>query len=271
MRKKPWKKLLFMNIAIVVALVIAKSSLLVQEEELIIRYHYATYNTASTVVSVALAIAGVALIANAIVLLVSQRDATAEAKKRRTAEATMAAAKMASARLDTPEGVYSYLEKLRDTLHAEYPAEMSKVTSDLLNQLDRMNKLQANLEELFRANDISKLGEVRDLLQDIENAICMSSTKRLINYYIVGGAGLFVGHAEQTIADNRYLLGQAQGVLTDVAEFVNGGKSLDDVKQQIQTFRTTIQSFVKEEHDNETQFEKDFGIAARSDGSTWAR
>lgn len=158
--------------------------------------------------------------------------------------------------LDTPERVYNYLRTMMAKAEANNPyyvpaAEAAKRAKTLIGQLDEMNEIQARLEELLEVNNITKLDETKDLLQDIENAICMINTRKLINYYVVGGWSAFVAHAEQISEENQELLGQAQGMLDDIVEFVNGGKSLDEVKSRVSGFRKTIQAFVKEESEDE--------------------
>ncbi|MBR0488369.1 hypothetical protein IJJ39_01685 [Candidatus Saccharibacteria bacterium] len=171
--------------------------------------------------------------------------------------------------LATPEGIYNYILQVRNKFTTPSPKMfMFHTINAIKNQLDEMNELQEKLDKLFSANDMADLGDARNLLQDIEDAICMASTKRLINYYIIGGENALFEHVEQTISDNELLLTQARGVLTDIVEYVNGDKTIDDISNHIAIFRKTIQNFMKEENENEAQLNEDSGgITLSLDGN----
>ena len=169
--------------------------------------------------------------------------------------------------LATPEGIYNYILQVREAFCYSTPNTFHAMDT-IKKQLDEMNELQEKLDKLFSANDMADLGDARNLLQDIEDAICMASTKRLINYYIIGGENALLEHAEQTISDNELLLTQARGVLTDIVEYVNGDKTIDDISNHIAIFRKTIQNFMKEENKNEAQLDEDSGgITLSLDGN----
>lgn len=169
--------------------------------------------------------------------------------------------------LATPEGIYNCILQMRN----EFSFANSKtfrMMDTIKEQLDEMNRLQEKLDKIFAVNDMADLGDARNLLQDIEDAVCMASTKRLINYYIIGGENALFEHAEQTISDNELLLTQARGVLTDIVEYVNGDKTIDDISKHIAIFRKTIQNFMKEENENEAQLDEDSGgITLSLDGN----
>lgn len=171
--------------------------------------------------------------------------------------------------LATPEGIYNYILQVRNEFTTPSPKMfMFHKINAIKNQLDEMNELQEKLDKLFVANDMADLGDARNLLQDIEDALCMASTKRLINYYIIGGENALFEHVEQTISDNELLLTQARGVLADIVEYVNGDKTIDDISNHIAIFRKTIQNFMKEENKNEAQLDEDSGgITLSLDGN----
>lgn len=169
--------------------------------------------------------------------------------------------------LATPEGIYNCILRVRNEFYYANSKAYHSINA-IKEQLDEMNELQEKLDKLFSANDMADLGDARNLLQDIEDAICMASTKRLINYYIIGGENALFEHAEQTISDNELLLTQARGILTDIVEYVNGDKTIDDISKHIAIFRKTIQNFMKEENENEAQLNEDFGgITLSLDGN----
>ena len=169
--------------------------------------------------------------------------------------------------LATPEGIYNCISQMRNEFSFANSKAFHSINA-IKEQLDEMNKLQEKLDKIFAVNDMADLGDARNLLQDIEDAICMASTKRLINYYIIGGENALLEHAEQTISDNELLLTQARGVLTDIVEYINGDKTIDDISKHIAIFRKTIQNFMKEENKNEAQLDEDSGgITLSLDGN----
>ena len=155
--------------------------------------------------------------------------------------------------LETPEGIHNYVARL-----LERPA-IHPTVATILDQLRQMDELQERLNELFTVNGIVNLGDASKLLQDVEDALCMVSTKRLISYYIVGGETMLLNHSERVIADNELLLEQARGVLKDIVEYINGDKTINDVTSHIKVFQKTIQNFIQEEKDNDSQSQEDFG------------
>lgn len=170
--------------------------------------------------------------------------------------------------LDNPEAVYSYLKDIRDKFPLGSEAsvnELHRKTNTVLSQLDAMNDLQDRLEELFRVNDIQGLVDCRELLQDIEDAICLVSTRGLINYYIVGLDELYGKHIDATISDNNQLLGQTQLVLYELVEFVNGSTSLDEIKAKIAAFHDHIRGYINKEASAEFKMEMPKDVTAAAD------
>ncbi|MBQ3348397.1 hypothetical protein IJG90_02675 [Candidatus Saccharibacteria bacterium] len=262
--KKPRRHLILMLVGLILVIVFGvgwKVINLTAEPELIIRFHYSGFRVIQNIANVLL-YASAALMGTNTGLLI--RDYSKYRKEKMTADTSMREAKekredeRKKNPLTTPEGIHRYIQDVKTEFFSSN-SKMYHLAATVLGQLDKMNEFQDKLDKLFSANDISGLGDARDLLQDIEDAICMVSTKRLINYYIVGGGDAFLEHVERTISDNQLLLDQASGVLSDIVEYINGDKSVDDVTSHIIVFRKTIQRFMKEENDDENQFQKDFG------------
>lgn len=222
------------------------------KDDLVVKLHYSGYQAIDTVFFVAsmvFFVAAVSLQTYCCVLTVRERKRDKELEEK-------AEPIRSEPILGTPEGIYRYLDKMRQcaennfgSLHSTDNVDVSTRVHILLAQLDKMNEIQSKLEELLEMNNITSLDETKDLLQDIENAICMTNDRNLINYYVVGGWGSFIEHNEQISNENWSLLEQAQGLLDDIVEFVNGGKSLDQVKNRVDAFRSTVRSFLKEENE----------------------
>lgn len=222
------------------------------KDDLIVKYHYSGYNALHIVFCVLPYICfGVALglAAYRLIMGIHMNKADKERAKMQEAERRKRS-------LETPEGVYEYASQLHDTALSERKAlphvdstveKAIEETRNVIAQLDCMNEIQRNLVRLLELNNVTKLDETKDLLQDIENAICMTNVKKLINYYVVGGWEEFLVYSGTIIGENRGLLDEAQGVLDDTTKFVNGGKSLDDVKARVRSFRNVISKFIEEE------------------------
>ncbi|MBR2587255.1 hypothetical protein IKE71_02665 [Candidatus Saccharibacteria bacterium] len=150
--------------------------------------------------------------------------------------------------LGTPEGVYEYIK------------QMDHGPVEVREQLDKMNTLQARLDELLAINHHeTSLKEAQDLLQAIENAICLN-VRKAINFRIVGGESAFSAtRVSKLTAENAELLVGAEELLFSLAEFINNGKGdLRAIVQRMKDYRETINEML-EEDDNEKHDEEDSG------------
>lgn len=231
------------------------------EPGITIRFHYSGFKLIQNIVNVCL-YASAGWMGASFGLLLRDRQRYQKEKKVASASLEQIQKQLQNEQrktsLATPEGIYNYILQVREAFCYSTPNTFHAMDA-IKKQLDEMNELQEKLDKLFSANDMADLGDARNLLQDIEDAICMASTKRLINYYIIGGEKALLEHVEQTISDNELLLTQARGVLTDIVEYVNGDKTIDDISNHIAIFRKTIQIFMKEENENEAQLDEDSG------------
>ena len=225
----------------VVGLTVGLSLLRLNEAKLIIRLHYSGYRWIRGVIRFVFACFigfGLANFVRIVSSLIQDKR-----------EANLASARLAQqqrdSKLETPESILNHLKAM---LLEEESDEVSEWLKKLISQLEVMNELQNRLNELLSTNDVSSLDGVKDLLQKVENAICFSKVKRLINYYTGGGETLFLQNAQEIHSEIRDLLEQAQKLVNYVVDFVNSNNNTDtDVKLQISSFMQTIQSFLEED------------------------
>lgn len=193
---------------------------------IIVRSHYAGWRGKAIACGVVGVVGAVCLVYDLILWRRNKRaeEFLREAKERR----------MRRLGLDTPEGVYDYVER-------EGPREV-------LAQLDKMNLLQKRLDDLLTANghEVS-LKEAKDLLQAIEDTVCLN-VKKAVNYRLAGGEEAFKARLPQLVSDNDGLLSEAEGILMDLAEFINNGKGdIGVITQRIADYRETINAMLEEE------------------------
>lgn len=149
--------------------------------------------------------------------------------------------------LRTPEEIYRYVSDLLDE-------DDSLARRRILAQLDMMNALQERLTDLLEMNDsVSSLRETQDLLQDIENAICLN-VKKAINFRIAGGSQVFANKLVPILRENEKLLDDSEGILLDLAEFLNNGRgSVESISRKIKDYRQIIREFLKEEQEDDAE------------------
>jgi len=236
----------------------------VDKTRMIIQRHYSGYRSAI----VAMAIGTLIMIATTVYIFLKYRKARLQARGETAVSKKHKAVKSRKLveKLDTPEEIYGYLKSrlgseshISDSLRISYKR--------ILAQLDEMNSLQDRLEQLLEVNNsTASLNETRDLLQNVENAICLG-VRKAINFQIAGGEAAFLVKIETTQNDNRKLLDEAEGVLINIAEFINSGEGdITHISRKIRDYRQTIQAFLKEENedDDEEDNRSDFGTGTHS-------
>ncbi|MBQ9017773.1 hypothetical protein IJ118_01785 [Candidatus Saccharibacteria bacterium] len=146
--------------------------------------------------------------------------------------------------LDTPEGVYTYLDNLR-ARNRSLSVQVTLI--GLLGQVDELRTAQVGVEELFRISHITKFGEIRKLLQDAERALCMHGMKQLISDYVLGGEELLLAYAPKVTIEGYRLVEQTKETLIEVLKYTNEEGSLDDVKEKVRELDASIKEMMKVE------------------------
>lgn len=170
--------------------------------------------------------------------------------------------------LNTPESIRDYLrEALEDYRRG---SEMHDKICHIIKQLNDIESTRENCRRLFKANDISSLDEVIELLGDIENAICMHGIKRLVNYQLAGTERLFLDNYNHICDKNQKLITEAHRIVEELADFINGGIPQDEITCRVEEFRRQLSSFVKTEDEEILQPTQPSGVSSEIADSAYA-
>ncbi|MBQ3445846.1 hypothetical protein IJG29_03965 [Candidatus Saccharibacteria bacterium] len=170
--------------------------------------------------------------------------------------------------LSTPESIRDYLREACEGYRRG--SEMHDKICHIIKQLNDIKSTRENCRQLFKANDITSLDEVIELLGDIENAICMHGIKRLVNYQLAGTERLFLDNYNHICNKNQTLITEAHRIVEELADFINGGIPQDEITYRIEEFRRQLSSFVKTEDEEMLQPTQSSEMSSENADSAYA-
>ncbi len=170
--------------------------------------------------------------------------------------------------LSTPESIRDYLREARAGYNVG--SVMHDKICHIIEQLNDIKSTRENCRQLFKANDITSLDEVIELLGDIENAVCMHGIKRLVNYHLAGAERLFLDHYNHICDKNQKLITEAHRIVEELADFINGGIPQDEITYRVEEFRRQLSSFVKTEDEEMLQSTQSSGVSSEIADSAYA-
>lgn len=219
-------------------------------DDIIINSGYSRWRTYSTIATILMVVSIVAIIVIFVISLLrfaQQKKAAAnEALRQRESER----AAQSKQKLEDPEDVQKYFRELwREYQDSPRPGgkEMSKRAREIADQLQGMNNYQQRLEVLLTINDIGAMQSAREILQQLEDAICRASKLAINQYIATEDPVAFVEAAKLVIESNQKKLDGVEKYLTTLADYASKQDGdMDDAEASLELYCQQMRSMISE-------------------------